>query len=233
MDLLEAIKARHSVRQYTDRPIEGETLAKLQTLVNEANWESGLNMQLVLNAPDVLKRCNAQYGSYAGLSNFIALVGSDDADLEEDCGYYGERIVLEAQRMGLNTCWMCFSWRNTVEVVKVRPTERLVCIIVIGYGENQGVERIRNSVEGLCRVDGCNPLDTSALPDWFLAGMEAARLAPTAMHQQQFVMEYKTSAPNEVRAVSLGGHLADVDLGIVKYHFEVGANSVNEDWEWA
>ena len=35
----------------------------------------------------------------------IACVGKDDDTLDQRVGYYGEKLVLELQKMGLNTCW--------------------------------------------------------------------------------------------------------------------------------
>ena len=55
MDLIEAIKARHSVRKYTDRVIDDETALKLKAFIEECNKESGLKMQLVLNDKDAFK----------------------------------------------------------------------------------------------------------------------------------------------------------------------------------
>lgn len=233
MDLLDAIKTRRSVRSYTPQPIEGAALAKLRAAISEANAESGLDMQLVLGKPAALERCRAQYGSFSGLANFIALVGPDDAELDEKCGYYGEHVVLSAKCAGLDTCWIAFSWRNDVQLLDVRPGQRLVCAIAVGYAAQPGVERRRNSVEALSTVDGFHPSTTKDLPRWFLAGMEAARLAPTAMHQQAFCVDYRTSEPGLARIRALGGPMANVDLGIVRYHFELGADATGESWEWA
>ena len=43
----EAIKARHSVRQYLDEPIVAEKIVQLQALIDESDREAGLHMQLV------------------------------------------------------------------------------------------------------------------------------------------------------------------------------------------
>ena len=233
MDILDAIKARRSVRAYSSQPIEGAALTKLRAAIDEANAESGLDMQLVLGKPDALARCRAQYGTFSGMANFIALVGPDDAELDEKCGYYGEHVVLAAKCAGLDTCWIAFSWRNDVQLLHVRPGQRLVCAIAVGYAAQPGVDRRRNSVEALCTVDGFHPSITKDLPRWFLAGMEAARLAPTAMHQQAFCVDYRTDEPDRARIRALGGPMANVDLGIVRYHFEAGADSTTQPWEWA
>ena len=51
MELIEAIKARHSVRKYTDRAIEAAQVTALQAAVGRMNGEAGLNLQLDLDEP--------------------------------------------------------------------------------------------------------------------------------------------------------------------------------------
>ncbi|MBR4256518.1 MAG: nitroreductase, partial [Clostridia bacterium] len=65
-------------------------------------------------------------------------------------------------------------------------------------------------------------------PEWFMRGMEAAALAPTAINQQRFIINYENG---KVSAKALLGPCSKTDLGIVKYHFELGAGSENIIWE--
>lgn len=97
MDLLQAIEARHSVRQYTDRKIEGETLAQLRQMVEECNAASGLHIQLCLNEPEAFSGLVAKYGRFRNVQNYIAIVGKERPGWMEACGYYGEKLVLWAQ----------------------------------------------------------------------------------------------------------------------------------------
>ncbi|MBO5550412.1 MAG: hypothetical protein J5966_00500 [Lachnospiraceae bacterium] len=107
MDIREAIKARHSVRQYKDIPIEQEKREAIEELIRTCNEESGLNIQLICDDPECFDTLITHYGWFRNVKNYIAIVGRKSLpDLEELGGYYGERIVLEAQRMGLNTCWV-------------------------------------------------------------------------------------------------------------------------------
>ena len=94
MDLLQAIKERHSVRSYTDRPIEGEVKESLRIFTEQCARESDLHLQLILDEPDAFDSFMAHYGKFSGVRNYIALVGKKSADLEERCGYYGEKSVL-------------------------------------------------------------------------------------------------------------------------------------------
>ncbi|MBO5927361.1 MAG: nitroreductase, partial [Clostridia bacterium] len=66
------------------------------------------------------------------------------------------------------------------------------------------------------------------MPEWFKNGFEMAKYAPTAMNQQQWKLTLKG---DKVKAKALLGPYSKVDLGIVKYHFEVGANKDSSIWE--
>ena len=58
-------------------------------------------------------------------------------------------------------------------------------------------------------------------------GGEAALLAPTAMNQQKF---FFTLAGERVLAKAGTGFYTRMDLGIVKYHFEIGAGEGEIRW---
>ena len=215
MDILEALNERHSVRQFKNIPIDSETVTKLNSLISSCNEESGLNFQLITNEPQAFDVFLAHYGKFKNAVNYIVLVGNKTiADLDEKCGYFGERIVLEAQMMGLNTCWVAGTYSKKKSGISLNAGEKIVCVIAIGYGENQGVEHKSKPTEKLVKAD----LD--AAPDWFKAGVDAALKAPTALNQQKFVI---TLEGDEAKIVSKGGAMTKLDLGIVKYNFEVGS----------
>ena len=65
------------------------------------------------------------------------------------------------------------------------------------------------------------------VPDWFGRGVEAALLAPTAMNQQKFLF---TLDGSKVSSKAGMGFYTKLDLGIVKYHFEIGAGRENFRW---
>lgn len=45
MDILQAMRERHSVRSYTSQPIEQEKRTRLVELADQVNKNSGLSMQ--------------------------------------------------------------------------------------------------------------------------------------------------------------------------------------------
>lgn len=221
MTIMEAIENRHSVRSYQDKAIPAETIAELEKEIAACNAEGGLHIQMVVNEKNAFEGLMAHYGKFSGVQNYIALIGKKSADLDEKLGYYGERIVLKAQSLGLNTCWVAMSMRKGV--VKKNCTidngEKLVCVLSLGYGTTQGVTHKSKAMDALCNV--------SQKPMWFIQGMKSVMLAPTAMNQQKFLFSLDG---NKVMAKSTGGFYSKVDLGIVKYHFEIGAGKENFTW---
>lgn len=222
MTVCEAMNARHAVRSYLSKSIPGDVIDALRAETDACNSEGELNIQLVLDDPKAFDGMMAHYGKFAGVRYYVALVGKKDAALDEKLGYYGERIALKAQMLGLNTCWvaMSFSKGAAKKNIRIGGNEKLVCVLSLGYGSTEGVPHTSKPMETLCTTD-------RAMPDWFRAGMRAAMLAPTAMNQQKFRLEL---SGNTVKAVNLGGFYSKVDIGIVKYHFETGAGAENFSW---
>ena len=220
MNIEQIIKSRHSVRKYLSKSIEDEKVKELRTLIDEINKENELNIQLVLNEREAFSKYYLNYGKI-NASNYIAMVGKICDDLDEKIGYYGEKIVLKAQEIGLNTCWVSGTYSKREVKVEIKDDEKLLCIIAIGYGENQGLKRGSKRFK-----DVSYTLDA---PEWYKKGVEYALLAPTAINQQKFKFELIDS--NKVK-LTPGVGLANtkIDMGIVKYHFELGAGKDNFEW---
>ena len=214
MTVIEAIKERHAVRVYQKKAIPADILQKLNDFIAECNAEGNLHFQLL---EDAGKTYNTLMNKAMGLGSapsVIACVGPDSELLDQKIGYYGEKIVIYAQQLGLNTCWTGTYSAKNVEA-QLDDGERLVIVIAIGYGENQGKARKSKTVEQV--IEG----NVEDMPQWFIDGVEMALLAPTAINQQKFCFALRNG--EEVVAVDKGGIMSQVDLGIVKYHFEVGA----------
>ena len=223
MDLLQAIKERHSVRQYLDRPIEAEKIALLTAFIDEINGESGLHFQLVTDEPKAFDSFMARYGSFSGVKNYVALVGKKGENAEEKIGYYGAKVVLFIQTLGLNTCWVAMSYKKIKNAFTVNDGEKLFSVLSVGYGKTQGAQHKSKSTEEVSKVNG------SETPEWFINGVKAALLAPTAINQQKFF--FTLNADNTVSATTKGGFYTEMDLGIAKYFFEIGAGENNVKWK--
>lgn len=215
MTIQEAIKARHSVRQFKKEPIAQETAAELNALIKKLNSESGLHMQLIQDDPACFDTLLAHYGKFTNANNYVAIVGSKKlSDLDERGGYYGQMVVLSAQMMGLRTCWVGGTYGKGKCRADQAAGEKIVCVIAIGYGENDGVPHKSKPLRKLCTVP------EEKMPEWFKAGVEAAIQAPTALNQQRFTI----SLEGDKAVIKSGmGVMTKIDLGIVKCNFEMAS----------
>ena len=223
LSVREAMEKRHSVRSYLSTPIPQDILLTMKQAVKEYASAAKMRIQLVTDEPDAFKGFLAHYGHFVGVRNYIAFVGQKDDTLDERTGYYGEKLVLLAQQLGLSTCWVALTYSKRKCPAIVNPGEKLVCVIALGYGISRGSPHRNRPLEQVCNL-------TDASPDWFRSGMEAVMLAPTAMDQQRFFFRQEG---NEVSARSTGGPCSKIDLGIVKCHFELGAGTENFRWAGA
>lgn len=228
MDLLQAIKERHSVRKYIDRPIEAEIVAAIRQFIDECNRESGLHLQLVTEEPLAFSTGLFSYGKFTGVTNYIALVAPKQGDYREAIGYQGEKIVLFMQTLGLNTCWVGLTFKNIKDAYVLNPGEELKFVIACGYGEDDGVQHPQK--KPITHYYSDKRGTGEPLPDWFMHGMEAALLAPTAVNQQKFLFTLLPNGRVEAKAKFDFIGYSHYDLGIVKYHFEVAAGKENFTW---
>jgi hypothetical protein len=98
---------------------------------------------------------------------------------------------------------------------------RVTGVISIGYGATQGVPHKSKKPEEVSTYVGESP-------QWFKSGIAAALLAPTAKNKQSFTIR---GNGRQVLITCNNGEFTGSDLGLVKYHFEVGAGKENFEWE--
>ena len=227
MTIQEAIDARHSVRAYKDQPLTEEVAKRLEEEIAVVNQKGNLHVQLIQNEPKAFQGTLAKYGKFRNANNYLVMAGKRADDLDERVGYYGEHLVLLAQTLGLNTCWVGLSYSKVSGTYVLEEGEKIACYIAIGYGETQGVGHKIKTVKQVSNA-------SDITPSWFKKGVEAALLAPTAVNQQKFTFEHVGVKNNchQIRAkkgFSMIGY-TKMDLGIAKYHFEIGAGKVNFEW---
>ncbi len=211
MEIMKLMEERHSVRQYTDQKIEEEKRKILTDLCEKINAENDMHMQVIYDEPTCFTGMMARYGKFSGVTDYIAVVGPKGADLDEKAGYCGEQLVLKAQELGLNTCWVALTHGKSK--AKVEKGEKQAILLSLGYGVNQGSAHQSKDISKLAKVNG-------DAPQWYLDGIKAAMLAPTAMNQQKFTIE---QAGEQAKITAAAGMYTKLDLGIVKYHFEAAS----------
>ena len=206
MDVKLAMRQRHTVRKFTSELLSPELISQLNDRVRANNERFGLAISLKVGdesaLPGALKLFFAK-----GVRNYFVLAGSDRPGLDEDLGYASADLMLFAQALGLNTWWIggTFSRKNVEQAV---PGKKVIGIVAVGFGVTPGVAHKSKTAAEVSSYEG-------PAPQWFADGVQAALLAPTALNKQCF------------RIVGAG---SGAGIGIVKYHFELGAGNA---FEWA
>jgi nitroreductase len=224
MELIDAIKARHSVRKYSEQPIEAAKVSALEDTIARINTQAGLNIQLVLDEPKAFSTGMWKYGQFSGVRNYFVMAAPKDRETEEKIGYFGEELVLLAQTLGLNSCWVGLTYKKIPGTFTLREGDVVHCVIALGYGATPGTQHPQKAAENFYECEGIPP-------QWFKDGLDAALLAPTAVNQQKFKFILHPGNVVEARtSFSMAGYV-NIDLGIVKYHFEIGAGKENFSWK--
>lgn len=221
MTMEEAIRARHMVRKYTDRKLPQNIVNQLIVRINENNDKYGVNMKLVTENAEALNPIIKLFLA-KGVRNYIVLAGSNTGNADEKLGYCGADMILYAQTLGLNSWWVgdTFSQKGARKNAAITDAEKVTGIIAIGYGATQGVPHKSKTSDEISSYKGDSP-------EWFINGVNAVLLAPTALNKQAFNIK---GEGNKVLMTCTNGAFSDTDLGIGRYHFELGAGKENFEW---
>ncbi|EFL54057.1 hypothetical protein HMPREF9289_1953 [Finegoldia magna BVS033A4] len=219
MNILELMNKRHSVRKYIDEEIDSSVKKIIEEKVCEVNRESNLNIKAVFDDKEGFNSKLAKYGKFENVNNFLIMKGVGN-DLSEACGYYGEKLVMKLMNLGLGSCWVALTYNKKNIKKYIEPNENLVIVIAFGIPANWGYSRKSKLPRQVSNVNEDSP-------QWFKDGVNCALNAPTAINQQKFML---TLEGDKVKAKARFAPSAKVDLGIVKYHFEIGSGKDHSIW---
>ncbi len=238
---LSAVSDRRSRRAYDGRPVAGSDLDAIAATAGEFRPFDDARVVLVRDVPAAFfTGLIGSYGKVTGApSALVFIADGSSATNAEHCGYTGEGVVLEANALGLETCWISGSFsRSTVTAaMSLEPGEVVRAISPVGHAVVRPTVT-ENLLYGAGRPKHRRELDEIApgsaeWPAWAVAGVAAARVAPSAMNRQPW--RFRTEDGAVVIAASGPSiPLASVrlDCGIAMLHFELGARSEGCDGAW-
>ena len=198
-----------------------DLIGLLNDRIERNNCVYNLTFKLITNNSDGLSSL-ARLMSNNSVQNYIILAGKDNSDLDKKIGYCGADLILYAQSLGLNTWWCggMFNGKNALKHLDNKAV-RVNGVIAIGYGKTQGVPHKSKTADQVSHFKG-------DAPGWFKSGIKALLLAPSALNRQPYIVN---GEGNKVSLKVKSGTFSQVDLGIGKYFFELGAGKSNFEWE--
>ncbi len=238
------IEKRRSIRRFDPRPLADDLASGLSRICDEFRPFPAARAVFFKEAPDtVFRGALFSYGKIKGAPAFIAFIGKmDTPNVQEQSGYMGEGIILEAQALGLATCWVGGFFRPDVvhSLTRVERNERVLAVTPVGYAaESRSLEERVMTGFGLSHkrrplADQVTGMPQAEWPQWIKIALEAARLAPSASNRQPWGFEVdKDSIAIYVRASGLEfGVSKRLDCGIAMLHVEAAALSQGFRGRW-
>jgi nitroreductase len=164
MTILDIVKHRRSIRQFLDRPVERDKImmcleaARLApSAVNSQPWKF-----IVVDDPAIKKKlCDVAFSGVYSINafakkapvivvvvseraNYLAQVGGIFRDTRYyliDVGIATEHFVLQAEELGLGTCWMgWFDEQAVKKVLHIPKDKKLYIVVAVGYYEQKNAE---------------------------------------------------------------------------------------------
>lgn len=193
------------------------------------------------------------YGVVKNAPAAFVFVGKEGQ--EEHVGYTGECAVLEATRLGLNTCWIGLTYNKKVasSLPYTNPlgNEKIMAVSPVGYALEKKTliekamgslagSRTRKELKELCPQLAEKPELFATWPLWLQAALQAARLAPSALNSQTWRFVWQDDALTI--SFSEGGNTKTLpfpkrrlDCGIAMAHIELTAlhHGVPGRWSFA
>ena len=238
------IPRRRSRRRFNSRPLATELLAHLRTVCAEFRPFPHARAVLITESPErVFKGAVGPYGKIKGAPAFVAFIGNMNSPyVQEEIGYTGEGIILEAAALHLATCWVGGFFRPEVAgaLAEISESEKVLSVTPIGYTRKRqsleeklmtgfGLSHRRKSLSGL--ITGLEETDWT---EWTRAALKAARLAPSAVNRQpwRFYVEPDSITVSVNRPGPEFNVAKRLDCGIAMLHIEVAALNYGMSGKW-
>lgn len=239
----EAVSLRRSRRTFESQPVADGLLDELGGCCSSLRPFEDARVELI-RAPgiDVFRGLVGSYGKVTGAPHLLVVIAGNGPLAQQHAGYIGEVCILEATRLGLDTCWVggFFDRARVSTLIALSDVERVVAVSPVGHAAATHSTSER-SLESFAGSHARKPLSTlvegeiAEWPEWARHAAECARLAPSATNRQPWRFWLEGSA--FVIATNRGPELPLVtkrlDCGIAMAHAELGALSAGARFEWS
>ncbi len=246
----EFLRLRRSVRNFTDKPLDAESVKTLKAEITMINThEAGMYFELVTDDASPFEGFKASYGMFRGVRNYIAVVAETSyPDALERAGYFAEHIVMKAVSLGMGTCFVGGTFAADRAKVNLRAGRKLLFLIALGYA----ADRSQTLLSGMAMkfahrhdrpyqdfyvpAEGYSLEKASSQLPWLVNGLKGVACAPSSLNKQPVRIRPKLQgAPGSAGRLTVTASVEDeggnnlIDLGISKYNFAKAAGGV---WEW-
>jgi nitroreductase len=241
---LGAVARRRSRRAFDGVVADGWQLDSMRALAER--WRPHPDARAVLVEDpevDIFTGVVGSYGKVVGAPHALVFIADERADFpDQHIGYTGEAVILEATRLGLATCWVggFFSAKKVARLVDLAPGERVYSVSPLGWAlsNDSATERAMAGLAGAhtrkSLADIAPGHTSQRWPQWAVAAIETARLAPSAVNRQPWRFRFEDGGlviakDSFIETPKVAKRL---DIGIAAFHVDLAASACGVDGVW-
>jgi len=233
-DWLGAVVRRRSRRAFDGVSVDSAQLDELGRFCTAWRPNADTRTVLVLAPGDVFTGIMGGYGKVVGAPHVLLFIADERAQFaDQHAGYAGEAVILEATRRGLDTCWVggFFDASKVARLTTLSPGERVYAVSPLGYAF-VSVSTTERAMRGFASAHRRKAVEKLApgigrgdWPQWAVAAVETARLAPSAMNRQpwRFRIDGGGLVIAKDNAIETPKVTKRLDVGIAMLHVEIAA----------
>lgn len=240
----EAVRKRHSVRNYTEQVVEPDTRKAIESFVDSLSnpFEKKVNFHFLDNTEIESQEDLGTYGVIKGARQYIGTTIKLEPMALEALGYELETCILYLTYLGLGTCWLggTFNRKGFAKSMNIGESEVFPIVTPYGYAaEKKHLKEIamRKIVQADQRKEWNqlfyknnfqSPL-TKEEAEELLFPFEMVRLGPSASNKQPWRIllkdnvchfyEYKQPGYSNIFPYDI----QKIDMGIAAAHFDLSA----------
>ncbi len=229
-EYIKAIEMRRSRRAYGSKPLSEDIKNVIKEMVEAVNETATPDFIFVDDATPAFRL-------FTGKFSMIVVCGPDEQKAREECGYWGESIVLQCVYHGLATCWVggTYNENKVYEMLDLPLGTRIYCVITIGYLKDKlsPIEKTmysathRKSKSYQDMIEYCD----ESLPEAYSYGLKLVEKAPSGVNRRPVKFRYEKGV--------FSGYVDEpysdksIDFGIAKLHFVLGCRAKGVYGSWS
>ena len=228
-EYIEAIGMRRSRRAYRNRHLGEDYKAIIREMTEAVNRVAEPDFIFIDDATPAFRL-------FAGRFSMIVVCGPDSQKAREECGYYGESIVLQCVYHGLGTCWVgdTYNENRVYDMLDLPKNKRIYCVITVGYPKDK-LNTVEKTIYKATHKTNKSYQDMfeysdEKLPEAYAYAMQLVEKAPSAVNRRPVKFRYENGV--------LSGHVDEpysdksIDFGIAKLHFILGIRAKGLNGRW-
>lgn len=236
-----------SVREFKNKPIEEKYFNEIESYIkNSKKLLPEINIEVKIfdnkDCYEKLKNIAGYNGYMIEAPNYVVILSDVKKGYMENSGYVGERLILKARDLEIDSCWITFKDSDAIkEKLEISSGKEVTSIIALGYENDKNTKSKRGSdrlsVEKIVYMNewGQNATATELEERGLLDAFSYARMAPSTLNRQPW--RFIIDGGNIILAVKKDDFTSDyeksIDAGIAMLYFGLIIDTTILDSKWS